>query len=297
MTTPELAESYRLLTAEPSAVRLARDIVRVSGPDALSYLQGQISQDVEPLGDGGSAWSLILQPQGKVDAWFRITRLADDPDATFALDLDSGFADALIDRLNRFKLRVKADIDVVDGDMLAVRTPGEPLGAAAGPSVGAYRAQPFFGEGVDLLGPSQDLPATLTEASPEAYEVLRIEAGMPKMGAELTEDTIPAAAGIVDLSASFTKGCYTGQELVARIDSRGNNTPTHLRVLRSDEPMSVGDVIGDDQGTITSAAVHPDGGSVALGYVKRSVEVPCLLAVNATDASVRAVPSAPVSAD
>lgn len=306
MTLPDLAESYRILTTEPAAVRLERDIVRVSGADAVSYLQGQISQDVAALAEGQSAWSLVLQPQGKVDAWFRITRVPADSDAedgddgpVFALDLDAGFADQLIDRLNRFKLRVKVDIDRVDGDMVAVRTnsPSEDFVSAQSQSRsdGPYvdlMAPPFSGTGVDLIGRGLAVPDQLTEVSAEAYEILRIEAGMPKMGAELTENTIPAAAGIVDLSASFTKGCYTGQELVARVDSRGSNTPTHLRVLRSEGEMLVGDVIGDDQGTITSAAAHPLGGSVALGYVKRSVDVPCSLSVGGTEAAITPVPSA-----
>ena len=88
----------------PFAVRVARDVVRVSGPDAVTYLQGQLSQDVVALQVGACAWTFVLQPQGKVDAWFRITRLADD---SFLCDVDAGFGEALVTRLNRFKLRVK----------------------------------------------------------------------------------------------------------------------------------------------------------------------------------------------
>ncbi len=245
----DLSESYRLLTAGEGVAMVERDVVKIAGPDAASYLQGQISQDVDALSVGDSGWSLILQPQGKIDSWFRITRTADD---TFVLDTDAGWAEALIARLNRFKLRVDAEITQEPTVAVAATPQLQPVGAQA--------------------------PDGLTEVDAAAYEVVRIESGIPKMGSELNEDTIPGATGVVDLSASFTKGCYTGQELVARVDSRGNNTPTRLRVLRSDEPLAAGDEVvdadGKTQATVTSAAAHPDGGYVALGYVKRAVEVP-----------------------
>ena len=84
-----------------------RDVVSVRGDEATTYLQGQISQDVLGLGVGDSAWSLILQPQGKVDAWFRITKAAAD---SYLLDVDPGFGEVLLARLKRFKLRTKADL-------------------------------------------------------------------------------------------------------------------------------------------------------------------------------------------
>src|SRR2546430_3889477 len=87
-----------------------RDVVLVRGPDAESYLQGQLSQDIAALDVGGSAFSFLLQPQGKVDAWLRVTRLADDE---FALDVDAGWGDAVVARLRRFLLRTKADIEAV----------------------------------------------------------------------------------------------------------------------------------------------------------------------------------------
>ena len=92
----------------------------------------------------------------------------------------------------------------------------------------------------------------------DAYEAVRIECGVPAMGSELTERTIPAEAGqwVIDRSVSFTKGCYTGQELVARIDSRGGNVPRHLRgiVIDADPPPVGGVVVADgvEVGTLTS---------------------------------------------
>ena len=115
-------------------------------------------------------------------------------------------------------------------------------------------------------------PPNLEPVDRAEFERLRIVNRVPAMGAELTEDTIPAEAGIVDVSVSFTKGCYTGQELVARVDSRGNNTPKRLALISGPGAASVGEELTIDGAvvaTLTSVADDPDG-FVALGYVKRS---------------------------
>lgn len=110
------------------------------------------------------------------------------------------------------------------------------------------------------------------------------------MGAEVTEATIPAELGrwVVDASVSFTKGCYTGQELVARIDSRGGNVPRHLRGLTTDDlPPAPGEAVvvdGKEVGTVTSSAVAADGSVVGLALVHRSVELPA--AARAGDARI-----------
>ncbi|MGH9179619.1 MAG: YgfZ/GcvT domain-containing protein, partial [Acidimicrobiales bacterium] len=133
--------------------------------------------------------------------------------------------------------------------------------------------------GADVLGESPALPDGVTRCSLEAWQAVRVEAGVPAMGAELTERTIPAEAGIVERSVSFTKGCFTGQELVARIDSRGGNVPRHLRgVVVGGEggmpPVGASVVAGDREvGTLTSVAATP-GGPVALAYIRRDVELP-----------------------
>ena len=264
-----------------------RDVVTVTGPEAQSYLQGQISQDVDALGIGDSAWSLILQPQGKVDAWFRITKSGDD---TFLLDVDAGHGETLLARLKRFKLRTKADLELATWDWHAIREHAEPENAPATP----IAAAPAAGQlGLDLLAPELPEPPSAAMSDAE-FERLRILAGVPAMGSELNENTIPAEARIVDASVSFTKGCYTGQELVARVDSRGDNTPRKLRIVSGAGKAAAGDELtfdGAAAGTLTSVA--PDGdGFVALAYVKRSV-------LDATDLTLgdQAVTVEPVPAD
>ena len=198
------------------------DIVTAVGPDARSYLQGQFSQDMATVDRDGSAWSWLLQPTGKVAALVLVSKVAEE---TYSIAVDSGFGSVVLARLNRFKLRVKVDLTLVEG-----------LGTV------------FAGSEAD-----------------------RIEAVWPAMGSELVVDeTIPNAAGINDRTVSFTKGCYTGQELVARVDSRGVHTPQHLRHLTSSSPLAVGDVLtldGKQVGAVTSVAY-----TAALAWVARSVE-------------------------
>lgn len=244
-----------------------RDVVTVRGSDAMSYLQGQLSQDVALLEDGTSAWSLILQPQGKVDAWFRVSKVSSE---LFLLDVDAGWGETLTARLKRFMLRVDVTLDAATWQWHAYRdevpTPFPPI------SESLIAAPPAKSQvGLDVLSLTLEEPVAeqLDEA---AFERHRILARVPAMGSELTENTIPAEAMIVDESASFTKGCYTGQELVARVDSRGSNTPRRLALITGPGSASVGDelvVDGSAIAVITSASDSSEG-FVALGYVKRS---------------------------
>jgi folate-binding protein YgfZ len=231
-----------------------RDVVLVQGPDAATYLQGQLSQDINPLTIGDSAFALLLQPQGKVDAWLRVTRIGDE---AFALDIDAGWGEAVRTRLKRFLLRTKAELSLEHWPV-AVHDRED----AEVPD-GAWKVASEVEGTTTLLNASGGL-------TDDEIDARRIAAGIPRMGSELDESTIPAAAGIVDRSVSFTKGCYTGQELVARIDSRGDRVPTKLR--RVTGVAQVGDTLvvdGREVGRVTSVAP-----GVALAYVRREVELP-----------------------
>ncbi len=276
-------------TGRPTGVvALAKDFVSVQGPDALRFLQGQLSQNVDFAVDS-NADSLLLSPQGKLVAFLSVLRPGDDH---FVLMVDGGWGDAVIERLERFKLRVKCDVAPLAWRCLAVRgprahdlflepDPGRPRGIEY---AGAVLQADWPGlDGVDLVGPDPRTPDAIVALDPDHYEAMRIEAGVPVMGRELTDATIPAEAGIVDRSASFTKGCYTGQELVARIDSRGGNVPRRLRGVvinqmvsadRSGEPPRLR-VEGRVVGTITSWGwSKARTATVALAYVKRGIEPP-----------------------
>jgi folate-binding protein YgfZ len=141
--------------------------------------------------------------------------------------------------------------------------------------------------GVDLFtstfGP---LPEGLRVCDPQVYEAVRIEAGVPVMGREIDEKTIPAETGVVERAVSFTKGCFTGQELVARIDSRGGNVPRHLRgvVVGTNVVPPVGATItvdGKEVAVLTSVAESLERRApVGLAYVRRAVEPPADVVVS-----------------
>ena len=275
----DLETHYHALRHEAGAVWLPRDVVTVTGPEAEVYLQGQLSQDVAALAPGASALSFLLQPQGKVDALVRVVRHAPD---RFTLDVDGGFGEIVVSRLARFKLRTKADIVAIEWRCLAIRGP---RAHAAAPD-GLSADWPGL-SGVDRLGPDPEVPAGVPVCALDAYEAVRIEAGIPAMGRELTERTIPAEAGqiVIDRAVSFTKGCFTGQELVARIDSRGGNVARHLCGVVMDASVRppVGatvEVDGKQVGELTSVAGPAGGRVVALAYAARAVAPP-------TDAELR----------
>ncbi len=207
----------------PRSVLGPRDVVVVEGPDAMTYLHSQVSQDLRPMAVGDRAWTFLLEPTGKVAAFARIARVGDE---RFELDTDAGYGESLLARVNRFKIRVAAESTLV--------------------------------------------PAPV-DADPRD-EAARVAAGWPALGPELVPgETIPAATGLTAIAVSFTKGCYPGQELVERMDSRAAEAPRSLRRLAVPEGTQVGMPVLDDGepvGEITSVA-----GTAALGYVKRTSAV------------------------
>ena len=268
-------------------VRLDRDVITVGGPEAEPFLQGQLSQDVTSLPAGGSAWSWLLAPTGKVDALVRVSRGAG---GVLVLDTDGGWGEAVLARLTRFKLRTKADLEQVPAAVIGLRGPGWDLvEAGVGASIVAVPPWPGLA-GADVIhldgqGAGFQPPAGVPEMTEAEYESVRISAGQPRMGAELSERTIPGETGLIPFTVSFTKGCYTGQELVARIDSRGGNVARHLRRLIFGAGTAAGTELyeadpaeGDRPvGTVTSVAADGPGRWVGLGYVRRGIEPPCTL--------------------
>ncbi len=277
----DVTESYLALRRSVAAFEYHRDVLRVQGGDAVTFLQGQLSADVAALAVGEQTWSLLLQPQGKVVAWLRASRTGDD---SVVLDVDAGAGPAVVERLERFKLRVDATIEPLEWRCVALRGPGSAAVDLSAVDAAVVAPIDWRGlPGVDLLGPAVELPTGVPVSDVLAVHNVRIEQGWPAMGHELDDSVIPGEAGqwLVDASVSFTKGCYTGQELVARIDSRGNNTPRRLRgvVLGSNVLPPVGAEIvvdGEVRGQLTSVGESLDlRAPVALGYVHRSVDAPC----------------------
>jgi tRNA-modifying protein YgfZ len=291
-----VGDGYDALRRGVGAYSPPIDAVAVSGRDATEYLQGQLSQDIAPLGIGDGAHALLLEPDGKLTAFVRVTRTRAD---AYVLDTDAGFGAVVAARLQKFKLRTKVEIAQVDWACVALRgdevTASTFLDHARAASLYVSVVDWNGTHGVDLLGPGGGgaadderrlVPPDTVWCDAAAWDALRVEAGIPRMGSELDARTIAAEAGLVERAVSFTKGCYTGQELVARLDARGNRVARRLCGFVAEDlgPRDAAQLVGaslwvpDGEkvvGRCTSASWCPGLGAVgALGYLHRSVDVP-----------------------
>jgi len=247
---------------------VARDLVVVHGPDATKFLQSLVSQDLDAMAVGATGHSLLLQPQGKLIVDFSLGHLEDD---VWWCVTEGGFGETLAEGLRHFKIRVDVEVEPRTVAALAVRgeeppadTGGIETFSIAWGGVPAYDAI-GAGEAVDALRDRLGLPVVDTAG----YERARIEAGIPRMGADIDERTIPQEAGLERDAVSFTKGCFVGQELVCRIDTRGHVNRL-LRRLRAAGPLEAGVEVSYDGkvvGVVTSAVAE-----VALAMLRREVE-------------------------
>jgi len=249
---------------------VARDVVTVEGPDAATFLQGQLSQDVATLDVGAAALTFLLEPQGRIVAVLRVARLAPD---RFRLDGDAGTGSAVLGRLSRYRLRTRAELDLVEGAWHAAAR------SASLPRPDGALGLPWPGlEGWDLPidGAARALPGGHVVAE-GALDGVRVAAVLPA-AQDLDERAIPAETGLVQAAASFTKGCYTGQELVARMDSRAGSAPRTLRqVVGGGPPPELGTPLttpatGKAAGILTTV-VPTDEGWAGLALVPRAVAV------------------------
>jgi folate-binding protein YgfZ len=243
-------------------VPLVRDVVTITGKDSAAYLHSQLSQDIAAMEAGDSRQSFLLEPTGKIVALVRVTRGGLD---RFVLDTDPGFGDEVVARLNRFKIRVKVDLELTTQTWRAIRRVG---GLDIQGVIPAWRMD---GSAVDVFADQAVMPDSIPRGTTGEFERERIAAGWPAMGADITPDMIPAESGVIDLAVSFVKGCYPGQELVERMDSRGSRAPRSLVRVACDEGTKPGDdfvVNGEVAGRYTS--VH---GDVALALVKRGTVI------------------------
>jgi folate-binding protein YgfZ len=201
---------------------LHRDVLLVTGEDARWFLHSQLAQDIEALVDGGSAWSLLLSPDGKVDALLRVVRR---DRLTFTLDVDEGFGARVVARLVRFRLRAKVTIEQVEWGVRGVLTDGAaPPPGLVGVAVPGWGTEHRF----DIIAPAEEMPPGGKEVDGSVLDAARVDAGWPAMGTDILEGDVPAGTCVLARAVSFTKGCYPGQELVERMDSRGASAPVRL---------------------------------------------------------------------
>lgn len=252
-----------------TATTIERDVVIVSGADAGEYLQTQITQDVLSLDKSESAWSFVLTPKSEIEFMLRVTNGGSE---RFILDVDPSRGSALRARLDGLLFRMDVLFEEAVWTGIAWRGPGAFEVLSDAPI--AARLPWFDTEAMDVVGPVVPMPAAAASLDSGGLDALRIAAGWPEMGAEIVQGTTPAMTGLVGETVSFDKGCYTGQEFVARVHHRGARPPKRLVRLKLStldrlQPGSTVTVEGRDAGTVTSAA---DG--VALGYLTRAFDTP-----------------------
>ena len=214
--------------SEPHLAPSAPDLVWFGGSDAIRFLNDLISQEIGDMEPGTVRRSLLLTPQGKLDHIIWVLRGADD----VGLVVDAGRGEDLAAKLGRYRIRVDVDIEPSPLERWLVVGPfgGDPGRWTGDRSALVADVSWSNLERTLVVGERPDLP--LLEV--DDYEVFRIEAGEPLMGVDVTDATIPQETGLVGETISFEKGCFLGQELVARLDSRGGRVNHHLRILRFD---------------------------------------------------------------
>jgi folate-binding protein YgfZ len=296
----ELDGQYRALREGGGLVdRSKRGKLVVSGPDAVEFLQGQLTNDLEALVPGSGCYAALLDRKGHMQADMRVLRLSDQE---AWLDTEPGAADVVVRHLSTYKVGRQVEIARPGSELaiLSLLGPAASELVATGPlgpehahrelEVGGVTCRAVATDlGIDLICPASrapDVAGALVEAgaaqvSEPAAEILRVEAGRPRFGREMSAATIPQEAGIDGRAVSFTKGCYIGQETVARLHYKGKPN-RHLRGLRLEAPVTPDDAIaleGRDVGRIGTAVVSPALGPIALAVIRREAAPGALVEV------------------
>ncbi|HEX2189773.1 MAG TPA: glycine cleavage T C-terminal barrel domain-containing protein [Longimicrobiaceae bacterium] len=329
------AEYRAVREAAGVADRADRAQIRLWGRDPVKMVQGLLTNDLAGAPPGRGVYAAVLTPKGRMIAELRAFRLERPGGTEVLLDLPREALEGTREHLRKFVPPMFARWADVSGETgsLGVYGPrsrellGRSLGAELPPlDEDAFAELPYAGapalvvgtraaggeEGYDVVAPAEALPAlwdALREAGAvpvgrAALETLRVEAGVPRYGAELSEEVIPTeafeAVGMVPRAISFTKGCYTGQEVIVRIAHRGH-VNRHLRGLRlGDAPAPAAETplfhpeTAKAVGRVTSAAFSPLlGETVALAYVRRELGPGDAVRVGAADGAPAAVAALP----
>lgn len=275
----------RALVAGKGYVDLShREVVTISGPDRLTWLHALTTQYFEGLRPGTSTTALLLSPTGHVEhAMYGV-----DDGETFWLHTEPGASAALVEWLQKMVFMSRVEITDVTADYAIVWRPGDaptegPLTRSGADSLGGHEVflpRAELTTFAELVGP----PAGVW-----AYEALRIEAGNPRLGLDTDERAIPNELGWLGVGVHLDKGCYRGQETVARVHNLGrpprrlvrlhldgsvDHLPAHGYAVRAGEKQV---------GFIGSAARHHEDGPIALALIKRSVDPAAVLEVVAED--------------
>jgi len=292
----ELDGQYRAIREEAGYLdRSERGKLLIRGAEAAEYLQGQLSNEIEALAPDEGCYAALLNRKGHLVGDMRVLRLSRTKPGGIWLDLEPAALEAVRRHLDTYKIGREVELadETSDWAITAVIGPAAAELTGAGP-LSPEHAQRFFerggieilavatDSGVDLITRA-DVAAELRDqlgaagvepVTAAAAEIRRIESGRPRFGLDMGTDAMPAEAGIVDRAVNFEKGCYIGQEPVARLHYRGRPN-RRLVGLRLDAPAEAGRSLslGDRAvGELGSTCVSPAYGPIALAIVRREAE-------------------------
>lgn len=305
----EIDAQYRQLREDCALIlRPTLRVLAVRGAEAGEYLQSQLTNDLDGLSPGAGTYAALLDRKARVQADMRVLCLA--PEEYLLLIEEAGFERAL-KHLDMYRIGRQAEVEDLSGGKSVVSVIGPALETRTGlrPTAPADSSEVTIGPVgcLAVTAPIGSLPAAdlvvnnedqgplidhlagegVPEVSEDVVELLRIEAGIPRYGREITTDFMPAEAGIVSTAVSFEKGCYIGQEPVARLHYKGRPN-RRLRSLRFDKPVEAGArlLLGEKEvGVVSTGGVSPAQGPVGLAIVRREAEPGATLTVAESDAS------------
>ena len=295
--TDTVLSGYRAVTEGCGVVdRSERGKLALTGPDAKAFLQGQVTNDIEGLEPGRGCYAAFLTHKGKMLGDLRVLDLGDE----LLLDTERSSLQELFNMIRRFKLGSDVELHkrTLETGLLSVIGPdarrvagAEELGHAEHDNARAEIAgRPVVlvatDLGVDVFTHADDTDAVRSaleapSVPEEVAEIVRVESGRPRYGFDLDDGVIPQEAGLNERAVSFTKGCYVGQETVARLFYRGKPN-RHLRGLRLSADASPGDELrlGEKTvGKLGSVVVSPIHGPLALAIMRREADPGATVAV------------------
>ena len=291
-----LTADHRALTEHVGLVdRSERGKLALTGGEAKEFLHGQVSNDIEALEPGRGCYAAFLTHKGKMRGDLRVLDIGDE----LFLDTERVSLQELFNMIRHYKLGLDVELHkrTVERALLSLIGPG--ARAVAGDGLGPNEHDNISGEvggvpvtfvgtdvGVDLICAAEradEVKAALgvPEVSEAAAEVVRVERGRPRYGLDLDDSVIPQEAGLNERAVNFEKGCYVGQETVARLFYRGKPN-RHLRGLRLSEPVASGEPLrlGEREvGRVGSSVLSPAHGPIALAIMRREASPGDTLAV------------------
>jgi folate-binding protein YgfZ len=307
--TEGLTASYTALTEGCALVdRSERGKLALTGSEARAFLSGQVTNDVESLPPGSGCYAALLTNKGKMLGDLRVMNVS-PPDPELWLDTERVALQTLFDTIRRASVGWQVELHkrTLEQALLSLVGPraADAVGAELGPEHanrrfelgGAHVVLIATDLGVDVVCAAQDEASVRgaldVPAVPEAAaEVVRVEAGRPRYGVDLDDTTIPQEAGLNERAVSFTKGCYVGQETVARLHYKGKPN-RHLRGLRLSAPVPSGTPLlaGEREvGRLGSSVVSPRHGPIGLAVVRREAAPGDGLTAGAATATVVELP-------